>query len=218
MSKSLFSVHTLSIRNKLNGVVMKKIFYFDASDPFSFESLGRELYYLLEETRKSNQEIVLLCIGTDRVTGDSLGPLVGHLLRSSSNNFNIYGTLENPVHAVNLTETLDTIYQLYEHPYIIAIDASLGTKEHIGYVTLKQGALKPGQGISKELPEIGDISITGIVNLSGHPGSFLLQNTRLNIVMKMVECITLGINYAEDYFPPLEPISDYLALEQAQMN
>lgn len=197
---------------------MKKIFYFDASDPFSFEALGRELYYLLGETRKSNQELVLLCIGTDRVTGDSLGPLVGHILHSSSNNFNIYGTLENPVHAVNLTETLAMIHQLYEHPYIIAIDASLGTKEHIGYVTLKQGALKPGQGISKELPEIGDISITGIVNLSGHPGSFLLQNTRLNIVMKMVECITLAINYAEDYFPELEPLSDNPVAEQNEMN
>jgi putative sporulation protein YyaC len=193
---------------------MKKIFYFDASEPFSFESLGRELYYLLEEDKKSEQEVIILCIGTDRVTGDSLGPLVGHLLHASSNNFNIHGTLEHPVHAINLEETLEQINQLYNHPYIIAIDASLGTKEHIGYVTLKQGPLKPGQGLSKELPEIGNISITGIVNLSGYPGSFLLQNTRLYTVMKLVECITLGINYAEDYFSPLEDDTDYLLMKQ----
>jgi putative sporulation protein YyaC len=184
--------------------MMNKVFYFDASDPFSFESLGRELHILLKENRKENQELIILCIGTDRVTGDSLGPLVGHQLCCSSNNYNIYGTLERPVHAINLGETIEKIQQDYENPYIVAIDASLGTKEHLGYVTLKQGTLKPGQGIAKELPAIGDISITGIVNLSGPPGSYLLQNTRLYTVMKLVECITLGINFAEDYFPPLE--------------
>ena len=103
---------------------------------------------------------------------------------------------------------MERIYQKYEDPYVIAIDASLGTKEHIGYVTLRQGPLKPGQGLAKNLPEIGDISITGIVNLSGRPGAFLLQNTRLCTVMKLVDCITLGINHAEDYFPPLEEIPD----------
>ena len=185
---------------------MNKVFYFDAADPFAYESLGRELYYLLEETRKPTQELIFLCIGTDRVTGDALGPLVGHRLRSSSNNFNIYGTLAHPVHAINLADTMEHIYDLYEDPYIVAIDASLGTKEHIGYVTLKQGPLKPGQGIAKNLPEIGHLSITGIVNLSGHPGSYLLQNTRLYTVMNMVDCITLGINHAEDYFPPIEEI------------
>ena len=187
---------------------MKKVFYFDAADPFAYEALGRELYYLLEETRKPDQELIFLCIGTDRVTGDSLGPLVGHRLRSSNNNFNIYGTLAHPVHAINLIDTMEHIYENHTDPYIIAIDASLGTKEHIGYVTLKQGSLKPGQGIAKNLPEIGNLSITGIVNLSGHPGSYLLQNTRLYTVMNMVDCIALGINHAVDYFPPLEILSE----------
>lgn len=187
---------------------MKKTIYFDSSDQFAYEALGRELYNLLESDRKSTQPIIILCIGTDRVTGDSLGPLVGHQLHASANNFIVYGNLEQPVHAINLIETLEQIYEDYENPYVIAIDASLGSKDHVGYVTLRQGPLKPGQGISKDLPAIGDISITGIVNLSGRPGAFLLQNTRLYTVMKLVDCITLGINHAEDFFPPLETIED----------
>ncbi len=186
---------------------MRKTIYFDASDQFAYEALGRELYHLLESNRKSTQPIVILCIGTDRVTGDSLGPLVGHQLHASANNFIVYGNLEQPVHAINLVATLDHIYKEYENPYVIAIDASLGSKDHIGYVTLRQGPLKPGQGISKDLPAIGDISITGIVNISGRPGAFLLQNTRLYTVMKLVNCITLGINHAEDFFPPLDSIT-----------
>lgn len=179
---------------------MKKTIYFDASDQFAYEALGRELYNLLEINRKDTQPIIILCIGTDRVTGDSLGPLVGHQLHALANSFIVYGNLEQPVHAINLIETMEKIYEEYENPYVIAIDASLGSKDHIGYVTLRQGPLKPGQGISKDLPAIGDISITGIVNLSGRPGAFLLQNTRLYTVMKLVDCISLGISHAEDCF------------------
>ena len=193
---------------------MKKTSYFDSSDQFAYEALGRELYNLLENNRESTQPIVILCIGTDRVTGDSLGPLVGHQLLTSANNFIIYGNLEQPVHAINLVETMEQIYQEYENPYVIAIDASLGTKDHIGYVTLRKGPLKPGQGIAKDLPPIGDISITGIVNLSGKPGAFLLQNTRLYTVMKLVDCIALGINHAEDFFPPLEALEEAVPEEE----
>lgn len=186
---------------------MKKTIYFNASDEYAYEALGKELYHLVDATRRTTQPIIILCIGTDRVTGDSLGPLVGHQLHASANNFIIYGNLEHPVHAINLEETVDEIYSSYQNPYVIAIDASLGTRDHIGYVTLRQGPLKPGQGISKDLPSIGDISITGIVNLSGRPGAFLLQNTRLYTVMKLVDCIALGINHAEDYFPNLEAVT-----------
>ena len=128
---------------------MKKTIYFNASDEYAYEALGKELYHLVDATRRTTQPIIILCIGTDRVTGDSLGPLVGHQLHASANNFIIYGNLEHPVHAINLEETVDEIYSSYQNPYVIAIDASLGTRDHIGYVTLRQGPLKPGQGISK---------------------------------------------------------------------
>ena len=107
---------------------MRKTIYFNASEQYAYEALGRELYTLLEHTRKKAQPIIILCIGTDRVTGDSLGPLVGHQLCASANNFIIYGNLEYPVHAINLAETMERIYQKYEDPYVIAIDASLGTR------------------------------------------------------------------------------------------
>ena len=46
---------------------------------------------------------VALCIGTDRVIGDALGPVVGELLVSAFNApFFVYGTLASPVTALNL--------------------------------------------------------------------------------------------------------------------
>ena len=54
-----------------------------------------------------NRPIIFVCIGTDRSTGDSLGPLVGYKLKYlSKNNIYIYGTLENPIHAKNMVDSL----------------------------------------------------------------------------------------------------------------
>ena len=88
------------------------------------------------------------------------------------------------------------INQTYEDAFIIAIDASLGKSYHIGYITLGEGSLKPGAGVDKNLPAVGDIFITGIVNFSGLLDNLLLQTTRLNVVMSMADQISLAINYS----------------------
>ncbi|GAX89126.1 spore protease YyaC [Effusibacillus lacus] len=139
----------------------------------------------------SDRKMVFVCIGTDRSTGDSLGPLVGSRLETllAPDDCSIYGTLENPVHAVNLTETLQTIKRIHQNPFIIAIDACLGQLSSVGMISVGVGPLKPGAGVNKNLPEVGDIHITGIVNVGGFMEYFVLQNTRLSVVMKMAECI-----------------------------
>jgi len=141
-------------------------------------------------------EIVVLCIGTDRATGDSLGPLCGYKMikpLKKIKNTKLYGTLEYPVHAKNLSRTIDKIYIKHKNPLVLAIDASLGTSEHIGYIAVSKGSLSPGTGVNKSLPKIGDISITGIVNFYGITEMTIIQNTRLNVVMKIAETISDGI-------------------------
>lgn len=55
---------------------------------------------ILRECKKKETEILFLCIGTDRSTGDSLGPLIGYKLREKGmKNARVLGTLEEPVHA-----------------------------------------------------------------------------------------------------------------------
>lgn len=171
------------------------IYYYDSNDHGCGFAVGRTLRNLIIDHPKSGCPVVLLCIGTDRSTGDSLGPLIGYKLsRRKPRNLTIYGTLEDPVHAVNLEETLHTIKKKHPGALIIAVDASLGTGSHIGYVTLGTGSLKPGIGVNKKtLPEAGDIFITGIVNFSGMLDHLLLQSTRLATVMRLADCISLGI-------------------------
>ncbi|MBM6616925.1 spore protease YyaC [Bacillus suaedaesalsae] len=145
-----------------------------------------------------DKQIAVVCIGTDRSTGDALGPLIGTKLEESGISFiHVFGTLENPIHAVNLEEQLTYIKDKLNNPFILAIDACLGRLKNVGCVTVATGPVKPGAGVKKELPPVGDIHITGIVNVSGFMEYFVLQNTRLNLVMKMATTISDGILEAD---------------------
>lgn len=143
------------------------------------------------------QPIVFVCIGTDRSTGDSLGPLVGTLLkekRTSTSSFYVYGTLAEPIHAMNLEEKLTEIHKLHINPFIIGIDACLGKVRSVGIVQIGEGPVKPGAGVNKDLPAVGNAHITGIVNVSGFMEFMVLQNTRLNLVLNMAKTIADGIH------------------------
>jgi putative sporulation protein YyaC len=143
------------------------------------------------------KRIVVLCVGTDRSTGDSLGPLTGSLLsKYRSSSFDLYGTLEKPVHAMNLDDTLEQLYLRSDDPYVIGIDACLGNVGSIGTVQIVNGPLRPGAGVNKSLTPVGDIHISGIVNVGGLLGYHVLQNTRLHLVMSMASLISRSLYVA----------------------
>jgi putative sporulation protein YyaC len=80
---------------------------------------------------------------------------------------------------------------------MIAIDACLGRLKSVGAITVAKGPVRPGAGVNKQLPPVGDIHITGIVNVSGFMEFFVLQNTRLHLVMNMAKTIANGIYEAD---------------------
>ena len=89
----------------------------------------------------------------------------------------------------------------FDNPFIIAIDASLGKEDHIGMMTLGSGPLKPGLGVKKKLPEVGDLHITGIVKSSHDMESSTLQTTRLSIIFQIADAIVLALRtFNDDYY------------------
>ncbi len=180
---------------------MTGIHYYNAEDYASSAKFGQTLSALLQAQLDASHTLIFLCIGSDRATGDSLGPIIGYKLEQYTHrNYVVYGTLEHPVHAKNLAAVVESIHCRHTNPYIIAIDASLGNQSHIGYYTLGIGSLKPGAGVGKELLSVGDAFITGIVNLSGLLDRMLLQTTRLHTVMSLADRICLGIRYGLSLF------------------
>lgn len=169
---------------------------------------------------KSKRTVIILCIGTDRSTGDSLGPLIGNKLKSVvKNTFILYGTLEYPVHAKNLSKVLTEIKEKYTNPYIIAIDACLGSIQNIGNIIIEDKPLSPGAAMNKNLPKVGDLSITGIVNISGALEFMVLQNTRLYTVMHIADVISRGIYHSMLKTVGSKNISDFnIALNNMSEN
>jgi putative sporulation protein YyaC len=140
-------------------------------------------------THLRSKDIVFACIGTDRSTGDAVGPIVGTILKKKK--YNVVGTLKYPLHAMNLTERLAMIEQ---GKFIIAVDSCLGNVSSIGTHAVIKGSLKPGAGVNKDLPSVGDVSVTSIVNVGGFMEHFVLQNTRLNLVMDMSQDVATALH------------------------
>lgn len=179
------------------------ICYFHAGSSDTAELLGNYLSKILIKSGFSDIAPVLLCIGSDRVTGDSLGPMVGSALEERyKKSIPVFGTLKMPVHALNLEETIDAIHLHFpDHP-LIAVDASFGTKEHLGCITAGKGSLCPGAGVDKNLIAVGDFFVTGIVASFSPFSHLVLQSTRLSAVMPLASQISRGIAHAIDEIAP----------------
>lgn len=149
---------------------------------------------LLDELQDNYTQLLIVCIGSDRSTGDSLGPLVGSILQKTPlQNTIVLGTLSQPVHALNLPETREQLAKDYKTAAVLAIDACLGRKKNVGCLEIGKGGLYPGAAVKKSIPPIGDLFITGIVNAGGFMEELVLQNTRLGLVFPLAEFIGLGI-------------------------
>ncbi|GKX68450.1 spore protease YyaC [Inconstantimicrobium mannanitabidum] len=171
-------------------------FIVNSNDKHCFLDIRDYLCTELSPIIYAERPIVFLCIGTDRSTGDSLGPLIGEKIRLfSQNNIYIYGNLENPVHAKNLSYTVEQISIQHKDPYIIAIDACLGNINSIDNIIIDNSPLQPGLALNKDLPSVGDMRILGVVNVAGALEFMVLQNTRLFSVMKLANSIAKGINH-----------------------
>lgn len=151
----------------------------------------------LEEIPFELENLLFLCIGTDRSTGDALGPLTGsHLSERKTFPFPVVGTLAEPAHALNLEERVNEIQTQNPDSFIIAIDACLGKGSSVGQFLFENAPLFPGQGVGKKLPAVGNMSIKGVVNIAGFMEHAVLQNTRLHLSFEMSRILARALQLA----------------------
>lgn len=146
-----------------------------------------------DAVQKPWKDIVVICIGTDRSTGDSFGPLTGRLLTRRSFNVPVLGTLDQPVHALTLERTL---LDIDERSLVIAVDSQLGNAQSVGGIGVRNGPLRPGAALGKDLPHVGDVSIVGTVAEMNISPFHTLQNVPLGLVFQMAELTAKTIRAA----------------------
>ncbi|NEW09231.1 spore protease YyaC [Paenibacillus sp. SYP-B3998] len=157
---------------------------------------GEQLPLFLKEMSQASfretEAIAFVCIGTDRSTGDALGPLVGSALKEAGYPF-VIGTLEAPCDASNMVVRLSEIPQ---GSVVIAIDACLGQKQSVGLYQISNQPLLPGKSVGKRLPPVGDYTIAAMVNADGPKQYAILQTTSLHRVLAMAREVTDAIKHA----------------------
>ena len=112
----------------------------------------------------------------------------------------VYGTIDKPVHALNLEDTLSSID--HSNTLVIALDAVLEEAENIGHIKTSYDLIYPRSGVGKNLSPVGDIQMPGIVNLKDFMPAALLQCTRLSLVYRMAQMASWAILHACSQSPP----------------
>lgn len=149
--------------------------------------------FVAELAKKINNP-VFMCIGTDKVFSDSLGPRVGSLLNTQMQTPRyVYGLNERNITAENLSRCYDFIKRFHPESQIVVIDAAVGSEDQIGNVQLTDGGIVPGAATNKNLPEVGDVSIVGIVAERGMADFYTLDSAKERLVNKVASFIANAI-------------------------
>lgn len=161
---------------------------------------NKNTYLLLVKhlINKIDKNTIIICIGSDKCIGDALGPLVGTLLKACKFPLPTYGSLDTPIHALNIEKEVTNITSLHPNSSIIGIDACLGNKNSIGEIHLRDSPIHPGKGVGKTLPDVGSMSLIGIVDSIDNSKYFTSKPIRLSFILDMaifiVNCLMSSIS------------------------
>ena len=157
---------------------------------------GAGMRSMKNSTALGDKPPVIVCVGSDLAIGDSLGPITGSMLKFKTQGLNVflYGTLAAPVTAKEIRYMRTFLSETHKGSQVLVIDAAVGAEGDIGLIKINDSPLKPGAGANKQLGDLGDISILGIVAEKSIANYGLLNTTRLNLVYTMAEIISDGVS------------------------
>ena len=166
-----------------------------------YKNFVRDLSSILKAKieKREISKLIFLCIGTDKIIGDSFGPLVGYKLKNlfyGEENIEVIGDLGNIVSLSNVETIIEKVYHTYEIPFLIAIDAAVSNKIEIGQIVVSNSKMDVAGSFIKRKILVGDVSIKGVVSkdLKNMECNFRnLQNVPLNLIMNMADCVAQGI-------------------------
>lgn len=141
--------------------------------------------------------IVFLCIGTNKIIGDSLGPIIGDKLKCVENDFmKVYGTTNNTINFSNAQNIIEKVYDEHKNPFLITIDAALSNKEKVGKIFIGKGAIKIGNALEKNICFYSDIIIKCVVGkyfYNKKQNIDELKNVDVNKLFLMSKVVSDGI-------------------------
>lgn len=143
--------------------------------------------------------MVIVCIGTPNISGDSVAPIAGEILIDMNVDAYVYGTTSRPITGLNYREYYKHIKAIHADDTIIAIDSALGEKSSAGTVRIVKGGVKPGGALNKTNPKIGLYGILAQVgDISGDAIAELMQTPFELIESLAKKCADVAINLIDN--------------------
>ena len=157
-----------------------------------FEEKMTRLY-----TKENYSNLIFLCIGTNKVIGDSVGPIVGNELKSMENNFvQIYGTMDNTLNFINAREIIKELYYNFDNPFLVTIDAALSEIKKRGDIVVSEGYIKIGKALQKSICFYSNINIKCVVGksyLEKEKNVKELKSVKIEETMEIANVVSSGI-------------------------
>lgn len=160
-----------------------------------FNVLGKDnAAEIISRSLPPSDECVYMCIGTEQILSDSLGPRVGLILMEQEiKPLFVYGYTGSNINALNLLKAYRIIKLLHPDKKVVVIDAAVGDTTEVGSVQIMQGGTAPGAATNKNLPNIGDYSILGIVGMKGLKDFYVTSYDREKLLEYMSKVIAEAI-------------------------
>lgn len=151
---------------------------------------SNKIINLIDRKCISNPKLTFLCVGTDRVIGDSLGPIVGSNIERFINNkkidnVEVIGNLEKNFNNTNIEKYSENLENI-----TIVIDSAISNSYDIGDIVVEEGNIKLRDALSDGKNINSNINIKCIVgkNFENEEDNFvMLQNVKLGIVLNLAE-------------------------------
>lgn len=105
---------------------------------------------------KNKDNLLFVCIGTNKIMYDSIGPLTGSFLQRKLDKNMVIGNMEK-----TFCSRYDFIsnYSKIKDKFIVAIDVALSTKELMGEIFISEKPIIMGLSLNKNKGKIGNIGI-----------------------------------------------------------
>lgn len=141
--------------------------------------------------------LVFLCVGTNKIIGDAIGPIIGDKLKCIENDFTkVYGTTQNTLNFSNAQEIIEKIYKEQKKPFLVTIDAALGNKKEVGTIFIGNGLIKLGNALEKNICFYSNVNIKCVVGnyfLNKKQNIEELRNADFNNILTMSKIVSNGI-------------------------
>lgn len=146
---------------------------------------NKQLESMAQQLSTMVKKAVYMCIGTEKVCADSLGPLVGQMLNDNMESpVFVYGIYGYNITAQNVEGCHRFIRKLHPDCTLVVIDAGVGEADQIGSIQLTDGKIVPGAATDKSLCAVGDVSLVGIVSHKDMQDFYSDSADKQNLVQK----------------------------------